>query len=1175
MDNAESFKEILEKLDPNQESIKSVGEYLGYDVGVDPIHPDSGWKIYFSKRLDSKESGVIAIKADEDLDENTPIPSVRKLSQSAIELSESFGTRFRVEVIAFIGHKRIVFFKNGEANRDIRLDINPDTVGRKLYINNLNLLKDENIKITKDIFGFGNYEITVSDEVFKKELTSHFLTTVSFYRKKLSELITGNSKIREQLSPILSTNARIYLKQGQSGLVNLVDDESYKATMPVVVDTILLRQLMRRFLEAYYGPGSFEVNGISLGVGDGTLDEAINEQVTVARNLGEEKKIAALNREKKEIGQEITLFGELFDSDEAKETSTVELNDKKRGPIKIKDLTKKAQKQFELAYAGDLYAGSISTVANNVENKIASIMPEFWVKFWEDTASGNYSFRYEDMPPESLEKQYEVSMGQNVQIKIESDKDGKKKPVVFYGDDVLEQKEKGAYYTDKRFVDYMVKRTVEPEFQRRLEKIREVSGTDGKGNTDPVNDEEVKKAVDHLLDMKIADFTSGGGSFLRGAFMSLADKYESLQTLKLSDEVKASYPFFNNDDESQYQWEKYIIEHMIYGVDVDYKALIISSLTLTLSSLQHHPQDVKLPQLIGRTLIHQNSLINSVPYYKRKSIYGRYKKKIAELIQLKKGDDFQAYDNLRRELQAKLLPKVGNDALAEEAPFLHIEAIEINLPEVYFNDDGTLKEDGGMDIVVGNPPWEKWKPSDDEFFAPFSDKFGKKKAGKQAKNLIKKEVLKDIDVQKKYKKYKNRYSLGSEYFSDENDYKYGSWTVDGRKTSGDINLYITSTERFTQLGKSDFSAAILVPDNMVTDLGTTGLRHLLFDNYEVKEFLSFENRLSIFKSVDNRYKFAVLSFDGKKKATDEFKAFFYRKDLSDLENDELKIKYTMPLVKKFEPERYALFEATSQQDFDTYVKIRSKFKPLGQTQLIDFGRDFDKTNDSKLFKPLNGDDNTLLPLYEGKYMNQFAIFPDKITQGVSEEDVQAKVGENYMDYRIALRTVGSSTNERTLIASLLPPMSTSTHSLNVQREANLMALTEKLYILGILNSYIMDYVLRKLVTTNITKNFLMQLPIPKFSDLTDSKDIALISKELLKENKGYYTDLDAMVPGDKYAGLSHNMLIAKLNARVMRDFDIDRQELLNIMASFKSATHIKDVEEMTQLIVNGYEKLEQ
>lgn len=48
------------------------------------------------------------------------------------------------------------------------------------------------------------------------------------------------------------------------------------------------------------------------------------------------------------------------------------------------------------------------------------------------------------MPPEAIEKQYEDSMSQNVQITLDKETN---KPVVFFGDDEVEQKNKGAYYT--------------------------------------------------------------------------------------------------------------------------------------------------------------------------------------------------------------------------------------------------------------------------------------------------------------------------------------------------------------------------------------------------------------------------------------------------------------------------------------------------------------------------------------------------------------------------------------------------------------------------------------------------------------------------------------------------------------------------------------------------------
>lgn len=253
--NKNSFKDVLNKFMPDDNSISLLADYLGYEVGKNPLDPDGEWKILFSKRVVNKNNGVIAIKPEKELNEDTSTMEVRKLSQAALEFSNTLGSSFYVNIIAFIGEKRVVFFKKGEANRDIRLDLNPDNVDKTLYINNLNQLKDENILIEEDIFGLngGQATIRISDDVFKRELTTHFLTMINYYRKKMSELITGSSKIRNELAPLLTEKAKFYLNQGQPGLINLVDEESYRSALSVIVDTIILRQLMRRFLEAYYG----------------------------------------------------------------------------------------------------------------------------------------------------------------------------------------------------------------------------------------------------------------------------------------------------------------------------------------------------------------------------------------------------------------------------------------------------------------------------------------------------------------------------------------------------------------------------------------------------------------------------------------------------------------------------------------------------------------------------------------------------------------------------------------------------------------------------------------------------------------------------------------------------------------------------------------------------------
>ena len=1143
---------MIESLKGDPTSISILADFLGYRVGENPIDPDNDWKMYFTDKADSNDHAVMAVLPETDLDNETKTPQIRKLYQKVIELKDTFGASFAAEVAAFIGKNRVVFFPINNGNRDTRLDLNPETIKKDLYLRDLSYLKNDNIKVTTDEFGFGTKIDVSQDKAFRQELTEQFLYVVEFYRKKLSELITG-SKLKDQLLDLVSDKAKTYVKNND--LNNLVQTDSYLSVLSTVVDTIILRQLMRRFLEGYYGPNSFEVDDIALGVGSGTLDEAIKETVNVAVNLGEEKDFKKMNRQENTI-QQLDLFSDAFSQDELDNTSQVEpiTQNKKE---QLEEITKKATKQFELAYDGDLFAGSVAQATNNVEKQLTKQFPEFMAKLWVDTASGNFSFRYQDMPPESLEKQYEDSMSKNVQIKIDSKT---KKPVVFYGDDKSEQKSKGAYYTDQRFVDYMINKTVGVEFDHRYKAIQEA--------IEDKDTQKIKAALDHLLDLKIADFTCGGGSFLRGAFLKLADQYKMLQSLCIPDELKDDYPMITAEDNG-YLWEKYVLENMIYGVDIDYKAIMITSLTLTLSSLQHRPKDTKLPQLIGRTLIHQNALINAVPYYLRKEIFASYQKDIAKLRKLKK-TDFAKFNKLRLELQNKVIPDSGN--VAKDASFLHVESIELNLPEVYFNEDGSLKEHGGMDIVVGNPPWDIWKANSDDFFSEYDNDF-RGLPNKRVKTERMKELFTNLSgLKDKWDAEQQRFKDGSKYFRSDNTYKYQRWTVNGRKTSSDLNLYKISVERFAQLASSSARFSILVPDNFATDNGPTGIRHLVLDNYHLEEFLSFENRKSIFPAIDNRYKFAVLTFNYGDAEIDSFKAFFYRHSLDDLSNEEVKLNYPVDFIKQTEPERYAFVEARTPELFDLFKKIRTRFPDLNHTRLLKFSRDFDANKESSKFIYKN-DGESLISIYEGKTFNQFTIEPQKIKHYVTAEKMENKDKEDYKFPRLAFRGIASSTNKRSLIATLLPKNSSGTYSVWIQRNCEQTDIIHQLFYLSFYNSYTLDFVIRQLVTININLPFSMQLPVPKYEDIPDAQKLIQIVKALLKENKGYYTDLDKLIPGDEYADKTHDALIAELNARVMLDFDLTRDEVLTLMHTFESAKWKDFVEEETQRIVDVYDQL--
>lgn len=1149
--------QLIDSMEADLESINILGEYLGYQTGKNPVDPNSDMRVYFSNKADDKNSGVMAVVPCADLNENSNTVFIRKLYEQVIDIKEhKLGVDFSVSAVGFVGKKRLVFFPTLRGNRDTRLDLTPQTINIDLYKRNFKYLKNDNITVTTSPFGFGT-EISIDDKAFRRELSSGFLAMVSLYRKKLSEWITG-SDLKKNLINLVDDKTKVYIKQ--NNINALVQSESYKSVLSTVVDTISLRQLMRRFLEGYYGANSFEdVSGIALGVGSGTLDEAIEKAVNIAKNVSEESKIKKLGRQKTPIGQLDLFSASGFTDDELDATSKVEIKENKKDYIA--NLSKKATEQFKLAYGGDLFAGSIGDAATKIDTELAKQNNFDWVKPYVDTKAGNYSFRFEDMPPEAIEKQYEDSMSQNVQITLNKETN---KPEVFFGDDEVEQKTKGAYYTDQRFVDYMVNKTVTVEFQNRYQQIKKAVKN---GNVD-----EIDKAIQCLLDLKIADFSCGGGSFLRGAFLKLADQFNLINGLDYPQELRDKYVFLNQSEDSQYQWEDYVLKHMIYGVDIDYKAIIISSLTLTLSALQHKPINTKLPELIGRTLIHTNSLINAVPYYKREEVFNKYQTDIAKLRKYKE-TDFDKFNTLKDKLTAQVMPECGD--VSNYSSILEIGCIEFELPEVFFNEDGTLKERGGMDIVIGNPPWEIWKPNSDEFFSEYDSSY-RSLPNKKAKKALEKTLeVKFPSLQKKWQEENNRIKAGSQYFRSNDAFKYQTWIVNGRKTSSDLNLYKISLERFVQLANNHARFNILVPDNFATDNGATGIRHMVIDKHTLDEFLSFENSKGIFATIHRSYKFACLGFYTKshQERPNSFKAFFYRQTLDDLTNAEIKMDYPFDFLFEMEPERYAMVEARNKNLFNLFKKIRLSFPALRKTNLLEWRRDFDKTNDADKFTNINNANDSDIPMFEGKYIKQFIILPNKLEYVISKKTAEKKLGNSYKKYRIAIRAVASSTNQRSLIGTLLPKNVTSINSLLSQKNVDTVSIEEKIFYLGMLNSFVLDYVLRQLISMNINQIYLKQLPLPKPEKIKDTENIIQISKELLKENKGYYEDLDTLVPGNEYQGKTHNELIAELNARIMIDFNLTRSEVVTLMHTFESKNHMKDVQDETQRILDCYDKL--
>ena len=178
----QSLKELIDNLKNDIQSFELVATYLGYSLGENPIENSGEWKILFTDKLEDKSRGVMAIKFQEDLNSSSKTIEVRRLYKQVEKLRDSYTVDFDTQLVGFIGENRIVIFPTHSGNRDVRLDINLETAEKSFYISNFNLLKNENIQIEEDDFGFGE-DIRIPEGVFTQQLSSHFLVVVLLPKK--------------------------------------------------------------------------------------------------------------------------------------------------------------------------------------------------------------------------------------------------------------------------------------------------------------------------------------------------------------------------------------------------------------------------------------------------------------------------------------------------------------------------------------------------------------------------------------------------------------------------------------------------------------------------------------------------------------------------------------------------------------------------------------------------------------------------------------------------------------------------------------------------------------------------------------------------------------------------------------------------------------------------------
>ena len=371
------------------------------------------------------------------------------------------------------------------------------------------------------------------------------------------------------------------------------------------------------------------------------------------------------------------------------------------------------------------------------------------------------------------------------------------------------------------------------------------------------------------------------------------------------------------------------------------------------------------------------------------------------------------------------------EAYAQRFNFFHYE---VAFPEAFAG------ADKGFDVIVGNPPWDKTKFADTDFFPQYHSNYRSLK--NTEKTAVQQRLLGSVHIASAYQSARQYKDVANEYYKDKRIFPLN-------KGAGDGNLFRLFVERNLVLLKAGGSLNYVLPSALMFEEGSMGLRKHIFSQCRMTFFYSFENRNGIFQDVDSRYKFALMQLVNTPPDADSAAAVapidtaFYVLDATDLARPETHVPYPLTTVKALSPEHWALMELRDAADLPILQKCYSAYPALSP-KWLDFRRELHMTDDKDLF--LEKDAPGLLPLFEGKMIWQFshllekpqywldpAAFDERLKSkeihrmaqdlGVLKAEVAKHTDAIRYDresLRLGYREIARDTDERTLIFSLLP-----------------------------------------------------------------------------------------------------------------------------------------------------------
>jgi hypothetical protein len=430
------------------------------------------------------------------------------------------------------------------------------------------------------------------------------------------------------------------------------------------------------------------------------------------------------------------------------------------------------------------------------------------------------------------------------------------------------------------------------------------------------------------------------------------------------------------------------------------------------------------------------------------------------------------------------------------------------------------REEAGFDCVIGNPPWERIKLQEREFFSlPRGDIATATNAAKR-RQMVAKLESEDPALYARYREALSAAESLLEYCRAS-----GAYPLTGQ---GDINTYAVFAELAYELVAPHGRVGLLTPSGIASDKTTKDFFAAVAESDRLIRLYDFENKKVFFPDVHASFKFCILNFGGREATTSKADFVFFAHRVEELEDKRRHIALSGADIRLLNPNTKTCPIFRTKRDAaitkGIYQRIpvlidHNRSGPTGNPWGIKFQTMFHQTNDAELFHEaaslkqegykLEGNrwrkgKRVMLPLYEAKmfrpYDHRFGTVFEKrsnwINQGQtyettlvdhqnpeyavlprfwSDESVvmDRLVGET--PALLAFRDITRSTDVRTFLATFLPLC-------GVVNTAPLItfAATRRIEtcLLACLNSLPLDYIAKQ-KAGHIHMNFFIveQLPV--------------------------------------------------------------------------------------------------